>query len=293
MPPLLPDLPGVTHAHHELRTGVRVHVAQAGPADAPPVLCIHGWPQHWWMWRHVIPALEGRFRLVCPDLRGFGWSDQPRDGDFRKQRLADDAVALLDALGIERAHVLGHDWGAWTAMLLGLGAPERVRSLVAVSIVHPWQPRPTAARNAWRFLYQVPLSTPWAGEWLIRRRSFITRLIRSGWGIREAWDAEAATLFEEILREPERARASHLLYRTFLFGELPASLTAPPPATRFAMPARLLIGSRDPLGSQLAAGFERHGDDAAWEIVPGAGHFLPEERPEIVAERAIELFEGA
>jgi pimeloyl-ACP methyl ester carboxylesterase len=286
----LPDLPGVRHTHHDLPTGVRVHVAEAGPADGPPVLCLHGWPQHWWMWRRVIPLLDDRFRLVCPDLRGFGWSEWPRDGDFRKQRLADDAVALLDVLGIEQADVLGHDWGAWTAILLGLGSPQRVRRLLATSILHPWQPRPTAARNAWRFLYQVPLAMPWAGERLIRSRTFITRVIRSGWGAKETWDPEAAERFEERLREPQRAKASHLLYRTFLYGELPASVAGRLPGTRFSMPARLLIGERDPLGAALAAGFEHHGDDAAWEVVPGAGHFLPEERPEVVADRARALF---
>src|SRR4051812_13601452 len=123
----LPELPGVRHAFHELPTGVRLHVAEAGPADAAPVLCLHGWPQHWLIWRRVVPLLDGEYRLICPDHRGFGWSDWPRDRDFRKQRLADDAVALLDALGIERAHVLGHDWGGWTGLLLGTGSPERVR----------------------------------------------------------------------------------------------------------------------------------------------------------------------
>src|SRR3954447_18151030 len=194
----LPALPGIRHAYHDLPTGVRAHVAEAGPADGPPVLCLHGWPQHWWMWRGVIPRLDDRYRLICPDLRGFGWSGWPAGGDFRKQRLADDAVALLDVLGIEQAHVVGHDWGAWTGLLLALGAPERVRSLLALSILHPWQPRAVAARNAWRFLYQVPLSTPWAGERLVAAKGFITRMIRSGWAARDVWDAAAAERFEEV-----------------------------------------------------------------------------------------------
>ena len=73
----LPALPGVRHAHHQLPTGVRLHVAEAGDAAAPAVLAVHGWPQHWWMWRGVIPALAERHRVICPDLRGFGWSGQP------------------------------------------------------------------------------------------------------------------------------------------------------------------------------------------------------------------------
>src|SRR3954470_7402763 len=245
MAPELPALDGVTHAEYDLPTGVRMHVAEAGPPDSPPVLCLHGWPQHWWMWRGVIPLLADSHRLVCPDLRGFGWSGWPDDGDFRKQRFADDAVGLLDLLGLDRVHVLGHDWGAWTALLLGIGSPERVRSLIACSIVHPWQPHSVALRNAWRFLYQVPLATPWLGERLVRTDTFITRVIRSGWGDRSTWDGEAAGRFEAVLHEPSRARASHLVYRTFLQSELGRAAGNGFAGARFAMPARLVIGEHD------------------------------------------------
>jgi len=283
-------VPGVRHTHHDLPTGVRVHVAEAGAEDAPPVLCLHGWPQHWLIWRGVIGELGDRYRLICPDLRGHGWSGWPANGDFRKARLAEDAVALLDALGVERAHVVGHDWGAWTGMLLALGSPERVRGLLALSIVHPWQPRSTMLLNAWRFAYQVPLATPLVGERLVRTEGFIRRVIRSGWKEPASWDEDAARSYEATMRTPEGARTSHRMYRSFLQHEIGPSLAGRFPGTRLAVPARLLIGEHDPLGPALAAGFERHGDDAAHEVVPGAGHFLPEERPAVVAERMRELF---
>src|SRR5829696_4652468 len=180
MPIPLPDVPGVRHTHHELPTGVRVHVAEAGPADGRPVLC----------------------------LRGHGWSGWPEDGDFRKARLADDALALLDALGIERADVIGHDWGGWTGLLLGITAPERVRSLLALSVLHPWQPRLTAARNAWRFAYQLPLATPLLGERLVRTEGFIRRVVRSGWSDKSTWDEESTRSYEATMRTPEGAKAS-------------------------------------------------------------------------------------
>src|SRR5215213_5164193 len=107
------------------------------------------------MWRRVTGLLDDSFRLVCPDLRGFGWSGWPDDGDFAQERLADDALALLDALGLERAHVMGHDWGGWAGILLALRAPERVERLLALSIAHPWQPPLRVARNAWRLGYMV------------------------------------------------------------------------------------------------------------------------------------------
>ena len=292
MAPELPEIPGVRHDHLELPTGVRVHLAQTGPADAPPVLCLHGWPQHFLIWRFLWPELAEGYRVICPDLRGHGWSGWPEDGDFRKVRLVDDAVALMDALGVPQAHVIGHDWGAWTAMRLALDHPERVQSVLALSIVHPWLPRDVALKNLWRFAYQVPLATPWLGERLVRTPGFITRVIGSGWGEKSTWDAEAARRYEATLREPIGTRTSHLMYQSFLVHEISAPLRGTFAGARLEMPARLLIGERDPLGAQLAAGFERHGADAAWEIVPGAGHFLPEERPALVAERARALLGG-
>ena len=290
MPPALPELDGVEHRHLDLPTGVRVHVAQAGPPDAPPVLALHGWPQHWWMWRHVIPLLARDHRVICPDHRGFGWSGWPHDGDFAKQRLADDAVAVLDALGHDRVHVLGHDWGGWTGLLLGLRAPERVRALLVIGIGHPWHPPKDAVLQGWRMGYQIPLATPVLGEKLVRDGGLVRGMLNAGWGDKSTWDQAAADHFTEMLAEPSQARASHRLYRSFLFRELAASQALA--KQRLAMPARLVVGERE-FFVPLARGFERAGDDASLEIVAGAGHFVPEERPGVVADRARELFARA
>jgi pimeloyl-ACP methyl ester carboxylesterase len=292
MPLDLPEIPGLRHDHLDLPTGVRIHVAETGPQDAPPVLLLHGWPQHFLIWRGVWPALAGSYRVVMPDLRGHGWSGWPRDGDFRKARLADDTAAVMDALDIPRAHVIGHDWGAWTALLLALERAERVQTVLALSILHPWQPKDVALRNIWRFAYQVPLATPWLGERLVRTEGFIRRVIRSGWHDKSAWDEDAARSYEDVLREPTGARTSHLMYQSFLRSEISEPLKGRFAGLRLEMPARLLIGEHDPLGSQMAAGFERHGADASWEVVDGAGHFLPEERATLVSERAVALLRG-
>jgi pimeloyl-ACP methyl ester carboxylesterase len=292
MPLDLPEIPGLRHAHHDLPTGVRIHVAETGPADAPPVLLIHGWPQHFLIWRGVWPALAGSYRVVMPDLRGHGWSGWPRDGDFRKARLADDTVALMDALGIPQAHVIGHDWGAWTGILLALEHAERIQTVMALSIVHPWVPRDVALRNIWRFAYQLPLGAPFVGERLVRREGFIRRVIRSGWHDKSVWDEDAARSYEATMRTPDGARTSHRMYQSFLRHEISEPLRGRFAGRRLEMPARLLIGEHDPLGAQLVAGFERHGADAAWEVVDGAGHFLPEERAALVGERAVALLRG-
>jgi pimeloyl-ACP methyl ester carboxylesterase len=275
----MPELDGVEHSYHDLSTGVRVHLAAAGPQDAPAVLALHGWPQHWWAWRHVIAALRGELRMLCPDLRGLGWSGAPADGDERKQRMADDAIALLDALGLERVRLVGHDWGGWAAILAALTAPERVSSLLAMSVGHPWTPTDVAARNGWRLVYQLPLAAPFAGEALIRDGRYAEWMLRSGRRDAAGWGPGEVEAYVDVLRDTPVAQASSRVYRDFLLKELPAAARGDFRRRRPAMPARLLIGSREPF-RPFAAGFPGEID-----VVEGAGHFLPEEAPEAVAER--------
>lgn len=259
------------HAFHDLPTGVRVHVASSGPQDAPPVLALHGWPQHSGSWRAVASELGNTQRLICPDLRGFGRSGWPGDGDFAKQRLADDAIALLDVLGLERVCLVGHDWGGWAAILAALTAPERFSALLVLSVGHPWVPRALALRNARRLAYQLPLYLPavTAHGALPRKVLEVGRRDDAGWGPGEVESYVASVR--------QSARATSRLYRSFL-GEL--NDAHPRPAVR----ARLMIGYREPLGRFIAEGFP-----GEVEIVDGAGHFLPEEKPALVAQRIREL----
>jgi pimeloyl-ACP methyl ester carboxylesterase len=274
--PSLPDVAGVRHADHALPTGVTLHVAEAGDADAPAILAVHGWPQHWWLWRDVIPALAGTHRVICPDLRGLGWSGQPADGDFAKARFAADMLALLDALGIERAGYLGHDWGGWTGWLLALRAPERLERLMAVSIVHPWTPRGPALLNVWRILYQPPLAAPALGP------RVVARFARAALG--RSMDARTAEVYAGVLDDPARAEASSRVYRHFLIRDLPALL--PGEATRVELPVKVLSGRGDAaVHPSLLGGMEPYAPNAELEIVDG-GHFLVDERPELVADRA-------
>jgi pimeloyl-ACP methyl ester carboxylesterase len=265
----MPELEGIEHAYHDLPTGVRVHVATMGPADAPVVLALHGWPQHWWVWRDVMRALDRDVRVVAPDTRGFGWSGWPQDGDFRKQRIADDAIALLDVLGLERVKLAGHDWGGWAAILAALTAPERFSSLTIMGVGHPWIPRAVAAKNAHRLAYQVPLYYPAVTRHggLPRRILELGRRDDAGWA-----PGEVETYVAAIRQSP---RATSRLYRSF-----PREAMSDFGGRRFAMPARLMIGYREPLGRYVATNFK-----GETEIVDGVGHFVPEEAPALVAER--------
>jgi len=114
--------------------GARFHVVQTG--DGAPLLFLHGWPEFWLTWEPVLVRLADRYRLIAPDLRGFGDSDKP-DGPFGAQDHAADLLALLDALGVERAGVVGHDVGGAAMQALARMAPERLVGLFFFDFVYP------------------------------------------------------------------------------------------------------------------------------------------------------------
>ena len=130
----LPVLKGVEHRFVDL-PGLRMHVAEAG--SGCPLLLLHGFPQHWWEWRKVIPGLAEQFRVICPDLRGAGWTAAPRRG-YTRDRLLADVVALLDTLGLDSVHLLTHDYSALVGYQLCLRHPERVRHHLSLSIPPPY-----------------------------------------------------------------------------------------------------------------------------------------------------------
>ena len=117
--------------------GVGIEYTVTG--DGPPVLLLHGFPDSGRLWRHQVAALtDAGYRTVVPDLRGYGASDKPKEVEaYAIPYLAGDVVAVLDDAGIERAHVVGHDWGAALAWALASLLPDRVASLVALSVGHP------------------------------------------------------------------------------------------------------------------------------------------------------------
>jgi pimeloyl-ACP methyl ester carboxylesterase len=279
----LPPVAGVTHRY--IQAGdVRLHVAEAG--EGPPLLLLHGWPQHWWCWRHLIPRLAPHYRILAPDLRGWGFSDAP-PGDYAKATFAADIIALLDAEGLERVRMIGHDWGGFVSFLLALEHPERIERLVALDIVPPWpgaaRPRPGALLRM--LSYQGLLATPGLGPRVMTYGNFFVRtVIRVGSGRGARWTEEELDVYANVLREPARARASAACYRTFLTRELPARTRGGQGPVSLDVPTRLVMGGASLLDSLLAPQTV-----ANLEVlkIEGAGHFLAEEAPEQVLDLAL------
>jgi pimeloyl-ACP methyl ester carboxylesterase len=285
-----PEIEGAEHRYLEIETAdagrLRVHFAEAG--DGPPLLLLHGWPQHFWCWRRVVPQLAGDFRLICPDLRGFGWTNTPGRG-YDSETFAADAVALLDALELERVGLIGHDWGGFAGFLVALRNPGRVSALLALSAPIPWlRPSPRLLASTWRTWYAWALAA--IGREAVARHPGAVRLMLRRGAPDDAIDEQEAEVYAERLREPARAEATQLLYRAYVRSILALSGRTYE-GLRLTVPARLLVGRRDQaIPEAVVQGFEPHADDMSLELVDGCGHFLPEERPDLVARHGRELF---
>jgi pimeloyl-ACP methyl ester carboxylesterase len=279
----MPRVPGVTHRFVEI-DGLRVHLAEAG--TGPALLLLHGWPQHWWCWRHVIPLLEG-FRLIMPDMRGFGWSSVPTGG-YDKERLATDVLRIMDAEQIDRAGIIGHDWGGWVGFLACLREPNRFEGLLALGITHPFTtPSIRAIMQSWRLGYQPIIGAPLLGPTLLSRSScgFARMLSHAGVGT-----YGEARRYTDVIAQPARAAASADLYRTFLVREL-AGLGRYRRRV-LGVPTRLMVGTDDPvIAPAFLEGWQPFATDMSVEMITGVGHFLPEQAPGAVAAAAMRLFD--
>jgi pimeloyl-ACP methyl ester carboxylesterase len=284
----MPHVDGVRHSYVNAG-GLRVHLAEAGPEDGEPILMLHGWPQHWYLWRGVVPALSKKYRLLMPDLRGLGWTDMPEDG-YEKENLARDQIALLDALGIDKVKLMGHDWGAYAGFLLCLLAPERVDRYLATNIVHPWpKPDTKAILNIWRMAYQVPMVLPFLGPRVTRKEGFIKFILNGGKkGIFTDDELEA---FEAPLRDRVRSKSSAKYYRSFQAHDLPLLIRGHWRKYRLTVPTLMVFGTGDvAIPPSSLAGYEQYADDMRVEVIEDTGHFIVDAVPERVSAAALDFF---
>ena len=289
----IPDLPGVTHRFADL-PGLRMHLAEAGleavDGEDPPVLLLHGFPQHWWEWRHVIAALAERHRVIAPDLRGAGWTDAPPDGYEPLQQVA-DVLALLDVLGIERVNLVAHDYSAFTGYRLCYDHPDRVAAFVCLG-PHPYvRFDPHLLLGMPKLWFQPVVATPGLGPWALSR-DWLPRYLLTAFTARpDVFTDDDITIFTARLHTPGHAGAGSALYRHHILPEVRRLMAGAYRRRRLTVPTVALFGGEE--AGVRPGMMDVHGDRAdhlTGELVPGASHFIADERPDIVVDRALKLF---
>ena len=258
---------------------VRLHAVIGG--DGPPLLLVHGWPQTWYQWRLVMPALARNFTVIAVDQRGIGLSDKPATG-YDVATLANDLVALMDALGYRRFAMVGFDTGMPIAYALASDHPERVdRLVVGESIVPGVTPSPP-------LLVPGPLN---ARLWHIAFNRLAgdvnERLVRGREDVyfgAEYANSAATPLPDEVVRyyvdrlasNPDALRGSFEFYRAI---DLTTAQNAQRKTRRLTLPV-LAIGGATGIGEGTASTMKLVADDVQSVIIPGSGHWVAEEAPE-------------
>jgi pimeloyl-ACP methyl ester carboxylesterase len=281
----IPRLDGVEHRFVQVGE-LRMHVAEAGRGT--PVLLLHGFPQHWWQWREVIPALAREHRVIAPDLRGAGWTDAPARGYTSKQ-LGSDLLGLIDGLGLEKVWIVAHDWSSIVAFRLCLDHPERVAGYLCLG-PHPFIRFDVRLLAGMRGLgFQFVIVTPFLGPRRLQAADFARSLLVNGSPGHE-WTDDVLEVFTSRLRDPARARAGAELYRRFILPQEMTIMRGGYRSRRLTTPTRLLYSAGEAIDPALLAGFEDCAADMQLEVVEGAAHFLADERPQLVADRALQFF---
>jgi len=277
---------------------VRLHVAEARPegtaestelpAHVPLVVFLHGFPEHWWSWRHQLTAMSKQgFWAVAPDLRGYNESDKPKGTSaYEIEKLAGDVAGLIRALGRRDAIVVGHDWGAMVAWAFAVEHPEMLQRLAILNVPHPLQMvrglrRPAQMKKSWYvFFFQLPFLP----ERLVRRNDFalIRRTFRA-----DGFPDDQIDRYVEALRVPGALTAAIAYYRASFRRLLTRRVPKPGAIQR---PVLVIWGDRDrALGKEMAAPPARFVPNAKVVHIPEATHWVQNDVPEKVNELLVQF----
>ena len=268
-------------------------VVSFGEADGEPVVLLHGFPQSSWCWRHMWPSLvEAGYRVLAPDQRGYSPDAPPAEvSAYAMPHLVGDVLGLLDVLGLERAHVVGHDWGAAVAWQLAARHPDRVRSLTAVSVPHPTaftealrSDDDQRQRSQYMKLFRVEGK---AEEVLLRPDD----TGQPDGGFRRFFGGAEATAdvdrYLEQMHEPGRLTACLNWYRA-------ASREDGEGLPEVTVPTMYVWSDGDlALGRTAAEATASHvAGPYRFVELQGVSHWVPEEAPEVLAELLLEHLRG-
>jgi pimeloyl-ACP methyl ester carboxylesterase len=263
------------------RDGLTFDVRDAGPRDGEPVVLLHGFPQDSAAWDLVAPALHQHgLRTLAPDQRGYSPMARPRGrAQYTLRQTVGDVLALLDAAGLERAHVVGHDWGGIVAWGLAAWHPDRVRTLTALSVPHPgaMAKAMVTSDQALRSYYMGVFQLPVLPERLLLagNGAVLRRMLRSG-------GLDDALVDHYVRRMQERGALSAALgwYRA-----LP--LAGRDPVGKVRVPTLHVWSTGDAFLGRAATEATGRFVDAPYrlEVLDGVSHWIPE----LAADRVAEL----
>ncbi|MCZ7435971.1 alpha/beta hydrolase [Micromonospora sp. WMMC241] len=268
--------------------GLTFDVHTGGPEDGEPVLLLHGFPQHAGEWDAVTPALHAAgLRTYALDQRGYSPGARPDAVEaYRIPELVADAAAVLDALGVTTAHLVGHDWGAIVAWGLAAAHPQRVRSLTAVSVPHPaamGHALATDARQKAKSAYMALFRMPGKAEkvLLALRGAALRRLLRG------VGDEATVDRYAEPMREPGALTAALNWYRAMSGSDMKA-------VGPVAVPTTYVWSDKDvAIGRTAAEACAAHvTGDYRFVVLPGVSHWIPDEAPGPLAEAILARTSG-
>ncbi|HZO69666.1 MAG TPA: alpha/beta hydrolase [Kribbellaceae bacterium] len=260
--------------------GVRLHYVAAGNGD--PVLLVHGFPQTWYEWRRIIPALAERFTVIAPDYRGAGHSSRPVTG-YDKRTMATDLHELLRHLGFERAAIVGHDIGLMVAYSYAVQFPEATSKLVAIDAPLPgtkvWD-RISVDPRVWHFAFHGVRDLP---ETLVagREREYLTFFVNARIYNTAAFTPEDLDHYVRAYAEPGAMRAGFEVYRAF---EQDVRDNRELMKNRLTMPVLAVGGAHSTSGPLIEEMMREVADDVTGVVIPETAHWIPEENPDALLE---------
>lgn len=272
----------LVHGRVDLKE-VRLHYVTAGAGK--PVVLLHGFPQTWFTWRRVIPALAARYTVIAPDLRGLGDSTKPQGG-YDKRTVAGDIHELVRALGHERIRLVGHDIGGWVAYPYAAMYSEEVEKLVILQALVPGYGLERNMQGAWHFRFHMEPDLP---EALVsgRERIYLGHFISNGTYDPSAISPEALDEYVRCFSMPGAPRAFFSYYRALPQGAKDNEELA---KTKLPMPV-LALGGEFSEGDNVLDSVRQVAEDVRGGTVEHAGHFIPEERPDQLVELMLDFFD--
>ena len=270
-----------------------LHCVSSGPADAPALLLLHGWPQTWYMWRGVIPALaEAGYRVIAVDLTGLGDSTRPTDG-YDKMRVARDMAELMAALGHDRFGVVAHDWGGPVAFALAAQFPENVSAMAIFDAPVLGDGGPIEHHNRWHFGFHALPGLP---EALTEGREdiYLRFMFRAAGARPDAIAEQAQAEYVRAYSQPGAMTAGFNYYRA-VPQDIADNSAFRESGRTLEMPIRVYGGDPSTRGRGMTAmeSWSRVASNVSGGVAENCGHWIPEERPEWVAQEILRFFGDA